>query len=168
MLYVSVFVPAEARNKREMEREGKGEVEGERGTKKEAQNPHGVRNKTHVMKELSPNNVPQTGSFTVYHLPLFFFLSSPKYTTVSVYLASPDFLVPIVPTASLLASESPEVGLLQLQLMWYLSIYSPLWHKIDFLLLKKLGELSGSTYHPCCSALEQDTKSLREGWEAYF
>lgn len=68
------------------------------------------------MKELSPNNVPQTGSFTVYRLPPFFF-SSPKYTTVSVYLASPDILIPIVPAASLLASESPEVGLLQLQLM---------------------------------------------------
>lgn len=78
MLYVSVFVPAEARNKREIEREKeRGEVEGERGTKKEAQNPHGVRNKTHVMKELSPNNVPQTGSFTVYRLPLFFFFPSP-------------------------------------------------------------------------------------------
>lgn len=78
MLYVSVFVPAEARNKREIEREKeRGEVEGERGTKKEAQNPHGVRNKTHVMKELSPNNVPQTGSFTVYHLPLFFFFFLP-------------------------------------------------------------------------------------------
>lgn len=97
MLYVSVFVPAEARNKREMEREGKGEVEGERGTKKEAQNPHGVRNKTHVMKELSPNNVPQTGSFTVYHLPLFFFfppLSTRPSLSIWLLLTSsfPSFL----------------------------------------------------------------------------